>query len=137
MVFRMKTILFGSMISENGRAGKVEAPDGELIVDFSRKGEGRSVTPEHLFAGAYAACFHSALKSAAERAHLHLVGSAVTANVRLNEDDKGGGQLAIELAASMPGVSESNAEHLLHQAHTSCPYSKATRGNVDVQLKLD
>ncbi|HEY0945120.1 MAG TPA: Ohr family peroxiredoxin [Opitutaceae bacterium] len=133
----MKTIVTGSMISENGRAGKVEAPDGELIVDFSRNEDGRVLTPEHLFAGAYAACFHSALKSAAERGHRQLVGSVVTANVRLQEDEKGGYRLAVELAATMPGVSESDAEHLLHQAHTSCPYSKATRGNVDVQLKLD
>lgn len=137
MVLQMKTIQVGSMISEYGRGGKVEAADGELMIDFSRNGERRSVTPEHLFAGAYAACFHSALKAAAERAHQSITGSVVTANVRLNEDEKGGYRLGVELAASVPGVSASDAEHLLHQAHASCPYSKATRGNVDVQLKLD
>lgn len=132
----MKTIQVGTILSEGGRNGKVEAPDGSFSVDF-RSEEGSEITPEHLFAAAYSACFHSALKSAAQRAHADIDGSTVSASVRLEEDKNGGYQLGVELRASIPGVSRSDGEHLLNLAHQSCPYSKATRGNIVVDLALD
>lgn len=133
----MKITQSAQLISENGRDGKVESSDSNFSIDFSSEEAGESITPEHLFAAAYAACFHSALKSAAERAHQSIDGSTVTAQVQLGTEDDGGYRLAVELRASVPGVSRSDAEHLLHQAHQTCPYSKATRGDIDVSLDLD
>lgn len=126
------------MLSENGRDGKIEAADGSLSVDFRAGSDDRPApTPEHLFAGAYAACFHSALKSLAGSAHKDIAGSTVVACARLADNGSGGSVLAVTLRASIPGVSESDARHLLHQAHEKCPYSRAVRNNVTVTLALD
>lgn len=122
------------MMADGGRHGVVEIPDGAFRVSFD--GED-GLVPEHLFAGAYAACFHSALASAAERSHLEIPGLSVIANVALEEDDRGDWSLAVELRAAMPGVARSVAEHLMHLAHGSCPYSKALRGKATVTLTLD
>lgn len=131
----MKTLQSASILSENGRDGKVESPDGRLDIDFSNEDE--TTTPEHLFAAAYAACFHSALKSAATRAHQEIEGSTVRVDVHLNEVSERDARLAVEIKASIPGVKEADARALLNQAHTTCPYSKALRGNVEVTLTLD
>jgi osmotically inducible protein OsmC len=134
----MKTIHISEMIAEGGRDGKVEAPDGRFAVDLSTDERPESVTPEHLFGGAYAACFLGALKNAAEKAHIKLEeGVTVTARAHLEEDDRGGYVLNVDLRASLPGVSDANAEHLMNLAHQSCPYSKATRGNINVSLAFD
>lgn len=110
--------------------------DSDFRVSFSPQ-NGAHVTPEHLFASAYAACFSSAVAGAAERAHRKIPGLGVTANVALREENHGDLTLAIELRAAMPGVARSDAEHLLHLAHQTCPYSKALRGNAQVTLTLD
>lgn len=122
------------VLSQQGRDGRVEASDHSLSVDLAAEG---APTPEHLFAAAYAACFHSALLSAAKTAHLDIAGSTVVARVTLGEDEKGESQLAVELRAAIPGVSADRAERLLYQAHQTCPYSRAVRGNVDVRLRTD
>lgn len=132
----MKTIQVGSMISDGGRDGTVEAPNGEFRVSF-REQDGGEATPEHLFAGAYSACFYSAVKNAAARAHRDVPGLSIIANVALEEDDQGGWQLGVELRAAMPGISRTEGEHLLHLAHQSCPYSKIFRGRGRVTLTLD
>lgn len=124
------------MISEGGRSGVVEAPDGGFRASF-READDTGLTPEHLFAGAYAACYYSALAGVVERAHTHVPGLTVVANVLLEESDHGGANLAVELRASMPGVDRSDGEHWMHLAHTSCPYSKALRGRATVSLTLD
>lgn len=131
----MKTLQTGSVLSENGREGRVESPDGRLNIDFAAPGE--TITAEHLFAAAYAACFHSALKSAARRAHRSIEGATVRVDVHLNEISEHDAQLSVEIKASIPGVGESDARSLLNQAHATCPYSKALRGNADVTLSLD
>lgn len=133
----MKTIHVAEMIAEGGRDGKVEAPDGNFSVALSTDERPDSVTPEHLFAGAYAACFLGSLKNAAAASHCPVEGVNVVGRAHLSEDDGGGYRLAMELRASLPGVDRGTAEHVLHLAHQSCPYSKATRGNIDVRLNLD
>lgn len=135
----MKTVQVAEIISQGGRAGSAEAPDGSFSVKFTPLSahDPRGVTPEHLFAAAYAACFHSAVLAHAERAHFKLVGSTITGRVSLNENNRGEYELGVELRASMPGLARKDAEHLLHEAHTTCPYSKAVRGNVNVTLTLD
>lgn len=125
------------MIAQGGRDGKVEAADGGFSVKLSSEGESDSVTPEHLFAGAYGACYLGALQNAAERAHINVEGMTLVARAHLEEDERGEYQLRVELRAAMPGVSDSDAEHIMNLAHQTCPYSKATRGNIKVNLSFD
>lgn len=134
---RTKTVHVAEMIADGGRDGRVEGADGQLAIDLSTDGKEGSVTPEHLFAGAYAACFLGALKNHAEKAHLKTDGFALVARARLEEDAQGDYQLQVDLRAALPGVRESEAEHLMHLAHETCPYSKATRGNITVNLSFD
>jgi len=135
----MKTIQAAEIISEGGRGGKAEASDGSLSVSFAQGSASSKggVTPEHLFAAAYSSCFHSAVLNHATKGHFKVVGSTVTAKVMLQENERGEYQLAVELKVALPGVSRSDAEHLINQAHTTCPYSKALRHNVQVSLSLD
>ena len=133
----MKTIHIAEMIAQGGRDGTVEAAEGNFSVQLSADEQRESVTPEHLFAGAYASCFLGALKNAAEKAHIKATGVTVVGRAHLEEDNRGGYQLNIELRATLPGVKESDAEHLMNLAHQTCPYSKATRGNINVTLSFD
>jgi Ohr subfamily peroxiredoxin len=133
----MKTIHIAEMIAQGGRDGSVEAPDGNFRVELSTDEQPGSVTPEHLFAGAYGACFLGALENAAEKAHVKLTGVTLVTRAHLEEDQQGGYVLNVELRAAMPGVSRSDAQHIMNLAHQTCPYSKATRGNINVTLAFD
>lgn len=133
----MKTIHVAEMIAQGGRDGRVEAPEGGFSVQLSTDEQPGSVTPEHLFAGAYAACFLGAVQNAARKAHEPVKGITVVGRVHLDEDDRGGYNLNVELRAALPGIDEAKAQHLLNLAHQSCPYSKATRGNITVTLGVD
>lgn len=133
----MKTIHIAEMIAQGGRDGRVEAADGNFAVDLSSDEPDGAVTPEHLFAGAYAACFLGAVKSAVEKAHLKVEGMTLVARAHLEEDDRGGYNLSVDLRAAMPGVSQRDAQHIMNLAHQTCPYSKATRGNINVNLSFD
>jgi Ohr subfamily peroxiredoxin len=134
---KMKTIHIAEMMAEGGRDGRVDAPDGTFSVELSSGEQPNAVTPEHLFAGAYAACFLGSLKNHAEKAHLKLEGATVVGRAHLEEDDRGEYQLHVDLRATLPGVKDSDAEHILNLAHQTCPYSKATRGNITVNLSFD
>jgi len=133
----MKTIHIAEMIADGGRDGTVEAPDGHFRVQLSADEHNGSVTPEHLFAGAYAACFLGAVKKAAETSHLQIEGLTVTCRAHLEEDEQGGYKLEVELRASVPGLAAGAARHLLNLAHQSCPYSKAIHGNIKVTIGFD
>ena len=133
----MKTIHIAEMIAEGGRDGRVEAPDGAFSVDLSSEEREGSISPEHLFAGAYGACFLGSLKRHAEEARLKTEGFTLVSRAHLEEDEKGDYQLHVDLRAAMPGVTGSDAEHLMNLAHQTCPYSKATRGNIVVNLSFD
>jgi Ohr subfamily peroxiredoxin len=133
----MKTVHVSEMVADGGRDGRVETPDGSLAVELSSEERNGGITPEHLFAGAFAACFLGALKNHAEKAHVGVEGFTLVGRAHLEEDDRGKYQLQIELRATMPGVSEPQAEHLMNLAHQTCPYSRATRGNITVNLSLD
>jgi lipoyl-dependent peroxiredoxin len=133
----MKTIHIAEMIAQGGRDGTVEAPDGGFSVKLSKDEQPGSVTPEHLFAGAYGACYLGALHNALEKAHLKAEGVTLVARAHLEEDNKGGYQLNVELRAALPGLSDTDAQHVMNLAHQTCPYSKATRGNINVKLSFD
>jgi Ohr subfamily peroxiredoxin len=123
-----------------GREGRSVSPDGKINLQISLPGSGGPGTnPEQLFAAGYSACFGGAIAAAAGLAKVRLSAKdiKVTATVNLNKDEGGGGYfidatLNAELAA--PGIDQSQAEALVAKAHTLCPYSKATRGNIEVKL---
>jgi Ohr subfamily peroxiredoxin len=119
----------------------VTNPDGLLNVSLGnplKPGmEKRGPNPETLFAGAYAACYHGALLNAAQRLGVKGEGSKVRVLVSLNEDDKGGYSLSVELHASIPGVDRAKTQEVMEAAHVTCPYSKALRGDAPVKLIAD
>ena len=123
----------------DGRNGHSRTTDGMIDVDLAtpreQGGPGGATNPEQLFAAGYAGCFHSSLKVVARGEGITLTGSEVTVTVGLLKDD-GAFSLAVVITADLPGVSPEQGEKLLQQAHQRCPYSKATRGNIDVQLTL-
>jgi osmotically inducible protein OsmC len=124
-----------------GREGRAASSDGvldvQLAIPKSLGGPGGDATnPEQLFATGYAACFHSALKLLAGKAKVDVSQSAVTARVGIGTNDKGAFGLEVELEAELPDVERSVAEDLVAQAHQVCPYSNATRGNVEVTLTV-
>ncbi|MPY10096.1 organic hydroperoxide resistance protein [Arthrobacter bussei] len=122
----------------DGRNGEARTDDGQLAVDLAvpkeMGGAGGATNPEQLFAVGYAACFHSALKLVAGRSKAKISDTAVTAEVSINPTDGGGFQLAVALHAEIGGVDQETADSLVEQAHQVCPYSNATRGNIEVTV---
>ena len=92
--------------------------------------------PEMLFAAGYSACFDSALNLVIKKGNVKTGETTVTAKVSIGQIENGGFGLAAELAINIPGVSAEQANELAEQAHQVCPYSNATRGNVEVQLSV-
>jgi Ohr subfamily peroxiredoxin len=122
-----------------GRQGEIRSSDGVLdeLVAIPKElgGPGGGTNPEQLFAAGYAACFHSALRLAARQAKIEVGLTEVNAKVGLGKyDDKPGMHLKVELIARVPGVDQAVAEQLVHAAHQLCPYSNATRGNIEVAV---
>ena len=122
----------------DGRNGEARTDDGLLVVDLAvpkeMGGTGGATNPEQLFAVGYAACFHSALKLVASRSKARISDTAVTAEVSINPADGGAFQLAVTLHAEIGGVDQETADALVEQAHQVCPYSNATRGNIEVTV---
>jgi osmotically inducible protein OsmC len=127
----------------DGRNGRVRTSDGSFDLELRTPGadgsEGHG-NPEQLFAAGYAACFHSALKGAAKRAGLAPTDSSVTAEVGLGKFEEGEGEgfgLKVTLIVELAGVTQEQGEQLAADAHRGCPYSNATRGNIDVDIQLE
>ncbi|MCW2769663.1 MAG: organic hydroperoxide resistance protein [Aeromicrobium sp.] len=126
----------------DGRNGHVRSDDGLIDADVRTPkemgGEGGATNPEQLFAAGYAACFHSALKATSKQHGVSITDSAVTAEVGIGPNDAGGFGLAITLNVELGGgVSQEDAEKAVAVAHQVCPYSNATRGNIDVKLEVE
>ncbi|MEE4210742.1 MAG: organic hydroperoxide resistance protein [Parvularcula sp.] len=137
----MKAIYTGKARSEGGRTGRIVADNGsyelKLTVPQQMGGPGGEGTnPEEIFAGGYAACFHSALQHVAgDKADLS--GSEVHGAVSIGQRETGPGfGLAVTLDIHLPHVPKNQAEELVAQTHEVCPYSNATRGNIDVTLNV-
>ncbi|WP_435132545.1 organic hydroperoxide resistance protein [Actinacidiphila sp. bgisy144] len=126
--------------AENGRDGRVATDDGKLdvVVNMPQAmgGSGAGTNPEQLFAAGYSACFQGALGLVARQAGVSITGSLVTARVSIGKTHDGGLGLAVEMQVSLPGVDPAVAGGLVEKAHQVCPYSNATRGNIDVALSL-
>ena len=124
-----------------GRNGEVRSSDGVidevLSVPKEMGGPGGDATnPEQLFAAGYSACFNSAIAAVARAGKIQVASSEVTAKVGIGSNGAGGFQLAVELAVKIPGLDQAVAEKLVEQAHQVCPYSNATRGNIEVALSV-
>jgi Ohr subfamily peroxiredoxin len=120
-------------------AGHGRTSDGALEVDLRTPlelgGEGKGTNPEQLFAVGYAACFESALGTAARRRRLEVADVAIDSSVMLMPTESRGYKLAVTLAVTLPSIDDGvDAVELVRAAHQVCPYSNATRGNVDVVL---
>ncbi|MFD0357063.1 organic hydroperoxide resistance protein [Streptomyces sp. NPDC127110] len=125
--------------AENGRDGRVATNDGQLdvVVNPPKElgGSGAGTNPEQLFAAGYSACFQGALTVAARNENLDVTGSTVTAEVGIGKNDEGFG-IIVKLTASIPNVDAATAKDLVEKADQICPYSKATRGNITVELNV-
>lgn len=123
-----------------GRDGHVTTSDGrldlELAIPQEMGGSGDGANPELLFASGYAACFHSALQAVARKAKVDLGASSVGARVGIGPNDAGGFQLEVALEVVIPDLDHDQAQELADQAHQVCPYSNATRGNIDVTVTV-
>jgi len=137
----MNTLFTEEAISRGGRWGSLQAPDTLWYVKLSNPidadGEKNGPSPELLFAGAYAACFHGALLNAAKKLSTAVIDSMVRARVSLIDDDQGGYRLAVELHAQLPGIDPTQVLRVMDEAHRTCPYSKALRGDTTVKLEAD
>lgn len=110
--------------------------DTAVRVPEEMGGAGGATNPEQLFAAGYASCFHQALKLVGGRARANLNGSEVAADVMIGDNGNGGFQLSVRLEVTIPAVDAGTARSLAEQADQVCPYSNATRGNIEVTLAV-
>ncbi|MEU3496939.1 organic hydroperoxide resistance protein [Kitasatospora cineracea] len=135
------TALYTAAATANGREGRAVTSDGRLDLKLSPPpalgGDGEGTNPEQLFAAGYAACFASALGVVSRQQKVDVSEVSVTAEVTISKDDSGFGLsvvLRVELPESLAGET---GELLVKQAHQVCPYSKATAGNIPVELVVE
>lgn len=137
----MKTLYAIGATAKGGRNGNVKSDNGILDLEVRMpKGLGGAndnyANPEMLFAAGYAACFDSALNLIIKQSKIQAGETTVTANVSIGQIENGGFALAAELYANIPGVTLEEAQSLIEKAHQICPYSNATRGNMEVKLTV-
>lgn len=128
--------------STGGREGQTRSEDGRLEHKLSTPkelggGGGDGTNPEQLFAAGYSACFLGAMKAAARELKVKVPDdTSVTATVGIGPRSEGGFGITADLLVTLPGIERAEAEKLVQAAHQICPYSNATRGNVDVGLTV-
>ena len=138
----MKILYTAEATVTGGREGHARSSDGKLDVKLNAPTEmggqgGTGTNPEQLFAAGYAACFESALQGSARRLKIPFEGSSITSQVGIGPTGTGGYGLAVTMHIRLQGVDRASAEKLVETAHQVCPYSNATRGNIDVNLIID
>lgn len=138
----MQILYTAHATATGGRDGRAVTNDNHLDVKLNTPKElggagGEGTNPEQLFAAGYSACFLSAMKFVAAHMKVALpVDAAVTAEIGIGPNGQGGFGLAAELRVSLPGMEQAAAQALTAKAHEVCPYSNATRGNIDVKVAL-
>jgi osmotically inducible protein OsmC len=139
----IKPLFTATATARGGRNGHTQADDGSVSVDLSLPkamggpGKPGTSTPEHLFAAGYAACFGGALDYVASQQKKNAKGAEVTCSVTIGPRTAGGFGLAVKLHVVDRSIPQLELEALAHEAHEKiCPYSHATRGNVDVDLTV-
>jgi Ohr subfamily peroxiredoxin len=128
-----------STATGGGRDGHVKSTDDKIDLDTrppkEMGGSGEGVNPELLFSAGYAACFLGALRLVARNDKVELDdATGITARIGFGKDSEGGFGITGQLIGYLPGLDQSQADDLMAKAHQVCPYSKATRGNIDVEL---
>lgn len=132
----MKKAYETAMINHGGRNGEVEAPNGSMHMKITPPGiHAEGTNPEQLFAAGYASCFNGAVQHMIKEAGM-TAESTVIARVSLYNLDDGGYQIGVVLEVHIDGISEEEAQKIAEDAHEFCPYSKATRGNIDVEVTI-
>lgn len=138
----MQVLYTANATATGGRDGRAVSSDQQLDVQLSTPRElggagGAGTNPEQLFAAGYSACFIGAMKFVAAAQKLALPADvSVQGQVGIGPNGKGGFGLQVTLNISLPGMDRSIAETLVSKAHEVCPYSNATRGNIDVTVNL-
>ena len=134
----MKALYTTTAVSTGGRSGKVAVNGSSLEFEMSPPAEmggtKAGVNPEQLFAAGYAACFGSALQHVVRVRKLHIPTPTVRLTVGIDQDESGGYFLSAEITGVLKGIDQNLADELVKEAHTVCPYSKATMGNIKVTL---
>lgn len=131
-----------TMISNGGRDGRVFSPDNTFVQNLATPKEmggqgGNDTNPEQLFATGYSACFNSALSLILSQNKISDANPEVEITIELLKDDTDNGfKLGADIKVTLENMSQQDAEKFVEQAHQFCPYSKATRGNIDVQLDV-
>ena len=133
--------LYTAVATANGREGRAVSSDGQVDVVLAMPpalgGDGKGTNPEQLFAAGYAACFAGAMQAGGREMKIDRKDVSVTAEVSIGKQDPGFGisvVLRIELPKELEGET---GRKLIEATHEFCPYSKATRGNVDVELVVE
>ncbi|MBM7059243.1 organic hydroperoxide resistance protein [Pseudomonas sp. UL073] len=137
----IKALYTATATATGGRDGRAVSSDGYLDVKLTTPRElggqgGEATNPEQLFAAGYSACFIGALKFvASQKKQAFPADASITGNVGIGQIPGGFG-LEVQLNISLPGLNQAAAEELVAAAHQVCPYSNATRGNIDVRLNV-
>ena len=138
----MQALYTATATAVGGRNGSIKSSDGVLDLKLLNPKElggpgGAATNPEQLFAAGYAACFENALLRVARERKAPIHESAVTAHVTIGRNDKGFFELAVELEVSVPDRPKAEIEEFVRIAHEEvCPYSRATRGNIEVKPRV-
>ena len=139
----MQVLYTANAVATGGRDGRGVSSDKALDVKLSTPKElggagGDGTNPEQLFAAGYAACFLSAMKLVGGAMKTPIpADTSVNATVGIGPNSAGGFGLAVKLAISTPGMDQAAAQAVVNKAHEVCPYSNATRGNIDVELAVN
>ena len=139
----MQALYTATATAIGGRNGSIKSSDGVLDMPLAHPKElggpgGAAKNPEQLFAASYAACFENALLRVARESNAPLRESSVTAHVTIGRNEKSFFELAVKLDVSVPNRDKSEIQEFVRLAHQEvCPYSRATRGNIEVKLHVD
>ncbi|GDY31952.1 organic hydroperoxide resistance protein [Gandjariella thermophila] len=133
--------IYTAVATANGREGRAVSSDGQIDLRLAFPpalgGDGKGTNPEQLFAAGYAACFASALGMVGREAKIDTRDASVTAEVSIGKDEGGFG-LAVVLHVELPEhLHGEQGRDLVEKAHAACPYSRATRGNIPVDLVVE
>ncbi|MEU6083293.1 organic hydroperoxide resistance protein [Streptomyces sp. NPDC047108] len=134
--------LYTAVATANGREGRAVSSDGRIDLPLAFPvqlgGNGEGTNPEQLFAAGYAACFASAMGAVGRQEKIDVKDASVTAEVGIGKDTDGGFGLAVVMRVELPEHLQGEAgRDLVEKTHAYCPYSKATRGNIDVTLVVE
>ena len=142
--YTIKPLVTASAVNTGGRNGHSETTDHSVSANFSvpkemgGPGLPNTTTPEHLFAAGYAACFGGALEFVAHQHKKKVDGSVVTCNVSVGPREGGGFGIAVKMNVKVPTLPKAEAQELVQETHDKiCPYSHATRGNIDFVLEVE